>query len=237
MYESSKPLTEQAAREVLASAHRIAVVDGLSEGTWNHFSLMLDETRMLITPTDVHWSQITPESLVVVSDEEEARSLGMQFYIGYRIHAPLHAARPDAAAALHAHPPYATALSTLEDNRLLPTSQMSVAFHDRIAYNEKYDLCDGPQAQGEEIAAALGDKDVLMLRGHGVVVVAPTVEVAYGELFTLELACRTQMLALASGREIRVFDAAEAARLGGSPASEDEARRHFQAMGRLVALD
>lgn len=236
MYDSSKPLTEQAAREVLAAAHRIAVVDGLTEGTWNHLSLMLDETRMLITPTDAHWSLITPDSLVVVSDEEEAKARGMQFYIGYRIHAPLHAARPDAAAALHVHPPYATALSTLEDNRLLATSQMSVALHGRIAYNEKYDLCDGPQAQGEEIAAALGDKDVLMLRGHGVVVVAPTVEIAYGELFTLELACRTQMLSMATGRELRVFDDAEAARLGGSPASEEEARRHFEAMSQLVAL-
>jgi ribulose-5-phosphate 4-epimerase/fuculose-1-phosphate aldolase len=237
MPEPTTPVFEPSAREALAAAHRIAVVDGLSEGTWNHFSLMLDKTRMLITPTDVHWSKITPESLVLVESEEDAKARGMQFYIGYRIHAPVHDARPDAVCALHVHPPYATALSTLEDNRLLATSQMSVAFHERIAYNEKYDLLDGPEAQGAAIAAALGDRDVLMLRGHGVVVVGPTVELAYGELFTLELACRTQMLALATGRELRVFSDEEAGRLGGSPASQEESRRHFEAMSRLVSLD
>jgi ribulose-5-phosphate 4-epimerase/fuculose-1-phosphate aldolase len=225
---------ESAAREALAAAHRIAVADGLSEGTWNHFSLMLDERRMLITPTDFHWSQVTPESLVLVEDDESARARGTQFYIGYRIHAPLHRVRPDAVCALHAHPPYATALSTLEDNQMLPISQMSVSFHGRVAYNEKYDLLDGPQEQGASIAAALGDNDVLLLRGHGVVVVGPTVEQAYGELMTLELACRTQMLAMATGRPMRVLTEAEAAQLGGSPPGKEEAARHFTAMREFV---
>lgn len=227
-------LDEGAAREALAAAHRIAVADGLSEGTWNHFSLMLDERRMLITPTDIHWSQVSADSLVLVEDDESARARGTQFYIGYRIHAPLHQVRPDAVCALHAHPPYATALSTLEDNQVLPISQMAVAFHGRIAYNEKYDLLDGPQEQGTSIAAALGNNDVLLLRGHGVVVVGPTVERAYGELMTFELACRTQMLAMATGAPIRVFTEAEAQRLGGSPPSEDEAARHFEAMHEFV---
>lgn len=227
-------IDEATARESLAAAHRIAVADGLNEGTWNHFSLMLDEQRMLITPADVHWSRVSAESLVLATDEEDARLRGVQFQIGYRIHAPLHATRPDAACVLHAHPPYATALSTLADNRLLPISQMSVAFHGRVAYNARYDLLDGPEAQGEQIAAALGDRDVLLLRGHGLVVVGPTVEVAYSDLVTFELACRTQMLALATGRPLRVFDAAESQRLSDGPPGQSEAERHFGAMRELV---
>src|SRR5262245_34997246 len=184
---------EEEAREVLAAAHRIAVFDGLNEATWNHFSLALDDGRILITPADRHWKLVTPESLVLLGDDAEARARGLQFYIGYAIHAPVHAARPDARCVLHAHPPYATALSTLDDNRLLATSQMSVQFHNRVAYNEEYDLIAGGEGQGERIAEALGDKSVLMLRGHGLIVVSDSVEVAYADLFTFELACRTQM--------------------------------------------
>jgi ribulose-5-phosphate 4-epimerase/fuculose-1-phosphate aldolase len=226
--------TEEAAREALATAHRIAVVDGLCEGTWNHFSLMLDEERMLITPTDVHWSQMTGASLVLAADDDDARARGQQFYIGYRIHAPLHTARPSARCVLHAHPPYATALSTLEDNVLLPASQMSVAFHDRVGYNERYDLLDGGDEQGNQIAAALEDRDVLLLRGHGVVVVGPSVEVAYLDLLMFELACRTQVLAMGTGSGLRVFSEEEAQALAAGQAGQAEAERHFAAMKGVV---
>ncbi|HEX5193528.1 MAG TPA: class II aldolase/adducin family protein [Solirubrobacteraceae bacterium] len=230
---------EAHAREVLAAAHRIAAYDGLAEGTWNHFSLMLDASRMLITPADRHWSLMDARSLVLAAGEEDARARGLQFLIGYRIHQPLHRVRPDAACVLHAHPPYATALSLLDEPALIPASQMSVAFVGRIAYNDRYDLIGGADGQGERIAAALGDNDVLLLRGHGVIVVGATVEEAYLDLYTFELACRSQVLAMSTGAALRPMGAIEVAELTASaPAQKQEAvqeaRRHFAAMRELV---
>jgi len=226
---------ESRARDVLAAAHRIAAHDGLAEGTWNHFSLMLDATRMLITPADRHWALIDPDSLVLTADDDDARERGRQFLIGYRIHQPLHQVRPAARCVLHAHPPYATALSLLDEPELILASQMSVGFAGRIAYNDHYDLIGGAAGQGERIATALGDKDVLLLRGHGVVIVGPGVESAYLDLYTLELACRSQVLAMSTGREVRPMGAIEVAELtGADPDSDDEARRHFAAMRMLV---
>ncbi len=114
---------------------------------------------------------------------------------------------------LHVHPPYATALSLLDEPELVPASQMSVGFAGRVAHNDRYDLIGGADGQGERIAAALGDKDVLMLRGHGAVVVGETVESAYLDLYTLELACRSQVLAMSTGRPIRPLGAIEVAEL------------------------
>ena len=229
---------EAHARDVLAAAHRIAAHDGLAEGTWNHFSFMLDSSRMLITPADRHWALVDGDSLVLSSGEDNARARGLQFLIGYRIHQPLHEIRPDARCVLHVHPPYATALSLLEEPELLVASQMSVAFAGRIAYNDRYDLVGGAEGQGERIAAALGDHDVLMLRGHGAVVIGDTIESAYLDLYTLELACRSQVLAMSTGRPLRPLGAIEVAELTGSGADgrpdDEEARRHFQAMRELV---
>ena len=223
------------ARHDLAAAHRMAVHDGLAEGTWNHFSLMLDERRMLITPANRHWSLIGPDDLLLVDDDlAAARAIGLQFYIGYRIHYPLHEARPDARAALHAHPPYATALSLLDDDELLPASQTSAHFHGRIAYNDAYDGFGDPERQGERIAEALGDKSVLFLRGHGVVVVGRTLHEAYQDLYLLELACRTQLLALSTGRPLRVFDAADVDGMSHGDDGGEDARRHFDAMAELI---
>jgi ribulose-5-phosphate 4-epimerase/fuculose-1-phosphate aldolase len=229
---------EAHARDVLAAAHRIAAHDGLAEGTWNHFSFMLDSKRMLITPADRHWALIDGDSLVLSTDDDDARARGLLFLIGYRIHQPLHDVRPDARCVLHAHPPYATALSLLDEPQLIVASQMSVGFAGRIAYNDRYDLIGGAEGQGERIASALGDNDVLLLRGHGVVVVGETIESAYLDLYTLELACRSQVLAMSTGRRVRPMGAIEVAELTGSGQDhgehDEEARRHFQAMRELI---
>jgi ribulose-5-phosphate 4-epimerase/fuculose-1-phosphate aldolase len=228
---------ETHARDVLSAAHRIAVHDGLAEGTWNHFSFMLDSDRMLITPADRHWALIDGDSLVLSTNDDDARARGLQFLIGYRIHQPLHDVRPDARCVLHAHPPYATALSLLDEPELVAASQMSVGFAGRISYNDRYDLVGGGEGQGERIAAALGDKDVLLLRGHGVVVIGDTIESAYLDLYTLELACRSQVLAMSTGRPLRPMGATEVAELtdsGSDRGDHQEARRHFAAMRELV---
>ena len=200
---------------------------------------MLDADRMLITPADRHWSLIDGDSLVLAAGEDDARARGLLFLIGYRIHRPLHDVRPDAACVLHAHPPFATALSLLDDPTLLPTSQMSIEFAGRTAYNDRYDLIGGAGGQGERIAAALGDNDVLLLRGHGVVVVGATVEAAYLDLYMFELACRSQVLAMSTGSRLRPMGAFEVAELtaagpGHQQEADEEARRHFAAMRELV---
>lgn len=236
---SPAPVTltsEQEARGLLAAAHRIAVFDGLSEGTWNHFSYMVDDELMLITPTDLHWADMEADSLVLVdADKQAARARGLQFYIGYRIHYPIHRARPDARAVLHAHPPYATALSLLEDGALISMSQNSSKFYGRVAINETFDELGDPEEQGERLVRALGDKAVLFMRGHGVTVLAPTIEKAYTELYLLELACRSQILALSTGRPLRVFTDAESAQRAGSGPGDEESQRHFRAMRNHVA--
>ena len=41
----------------------------------------------------------------------------------YCIHAPIHRLLPDCAAVFHTHMPYASALTRLEDQRILPIGQ------------------------------------------------------------------------------------------------------------------
>jgi ribulose-5-phosphate 4-epimerase/fuculose-1-phosphate aldolase len=223
---------EEQTRADLAAAHQMALCDGLAEGTWNHFSAMLDAERMLITPADRHWAQVTPGSLVLTASAGDVPELPEQFWIGYRIHAAVHEARPEAICALHVHPPYATALSLLEDVELIAASQISVDFAGRLAVSEGYDGLAGA-AQGEAIAAALGGSDALILRGHGVVVVGPSVAQAYLDLYLLERACRVQVLALSTGRPIRAFGAEEVEALHHQDDPE-EARRHFEAMRKML---
>ena len=51
----------------------------------------------------------------------------------------------------------------------------------------------------------MGDKHVLFMKNHGVVVIGDTVAQAYRRLYKLERVCRTQVLALSTGEPIEVL--------------------------------
>jgi ribulose-5-phosphate 4-epimerase/fuculose-1-phosphate aldolase len=188
------------ARIDLAAAHRLAVRDGLSEGTWNHLTLAHpeDPERMLMTPPDTHWSQVTATSLLDVGPGFDPKGAA---WVAYRIHHPVHAARPDARCVLHLHSPAVVAMSMLEDPRLRMVEQSALMFHGRVAVTEEFDgLQEANTDQGKAMADALGpDCSILILRNHGAVVTGPTVGQAYVELYMLERTCNAQLKALATG--------------------------------------
>src|SRR5687767_13096620 len=129
---------ELAARIDLAAAHRLAVRDGLAEGTWNHLTLTHpeDDERMLMTPPDTHWSQVTASSLLDVGPDSEPRGSA---WIAYRIHYPIHAAHPDARCVFHVHSPGVVAISMLEDCRLRMVEQSALHFYGRCAVTAEFD--------------------------------------------------------------------------------------------------
>ena len=230
---------EYQARCDLAAAHRLAVMDGLNEGSWNHFSLMslTEPTHMMITPGDTHWSQVCASNLAVMGPQAEIisgpRPPNAAAWI---IHYPLHRARKDAKCVLHAHTPYATALSARKGGVLdTRSSQAAASFHDDIAYFDLYDGILRAEEEGDRMAEVLGDKRVLMMRNHGVVIAGASVGHSYLSLYLLERACQFQLLATGDGEhelnQIPEDVAAHIGRENRKPASGD---RHFQGMKEVL---
>jgi ribulose-5-phosphate 4-epimerase/fuculose-1-phosphate aldolase len=201
---SNSPADQQ--RVKLAAAHRMAVLDGLNEGTWNHFSAVVPDrpNHILATPGNRHWRRVTASSLVEVGPNGQPLDQRQQFdSSAYYIHYPIHAARPDAVCVLHAHPPYVTALSMVTDGEVLFADQNAAIFFDRIAYYDEYDGFILDQDRGHRLVDALGDKRVLFLRNHGVLVVGPTIAEAYSDLYSLERACMFQAHAKELGGPVK----------------------------------
>ena len=195
--------TEQQLRRDLAAAHRLAVRDGLNEGTWNHLSVMCpgDSDLMLISPGYMHWSDVTASSLALVgSDGELVAGAHPPTQAGWIIHYPIHKACPQAVCVMHVHSPYITALSMCKGLRLdTQSSQQAAAFHDDIAYYEKYDGLLQSEDEGASMAAVLTDKRALIMRNHGAVVTGASIGQAYVDLYQLERACMYQILAATTG--------------------------------------
>jgi ribulose-5-phosphate 4-epimerase/fuculose-1-phosphate aldolase len=221
----------------LAAALRLAVRFGMHEGICNHFSLMLPGTDcFLLNPYGRHWSEIRASELLVVDAqgrviEGEGEAEATAFYI----HSRIHFTNPRATCVLHTHMPYATALTMIENGGLEWANQTALNFYDDVAYDRQYNGLVLDDREGDRIAAALGDKRVLFLANHGVIVIGRSVGEAFDDLYYLERACQAQVIAMSTGRPLlRIPD--EIARTINANSTERMrmGKLHFQALKRLL---
>ena len=196
---------ERAARVDLAAAFRLAARMEMHEGVCNHFTSMLpDGKRFLLNPYGLHWSEVTASNLLALdSDGNILEGEGEFERTAFYIHSRIHLHNPRAACVLHTHMPYATALTLLENGRLEMVEQNALRFYDDIAYDDTYNGLVVDNAEGDRLARVLGEKRVLFLANHGVIVAGPSVAEAFDLLYYLERACRLQVLARSMGGRMR----------------------------------
>lgn len=230
------------ARVDLAAAFRLAVRFGLHEGICNHFSMLLpgSRDRFLLNPYGVHWSEITASNLIVIDPAgNTVEGEGVAEASAYHIHSRIHIWAPHAAVVLHTHQPYATALTMVEGGRIEPCIQSAMRFYGRIAYDDSYNGVALDNAEGDRMAALLGDKEVMLLANHGVIVTGAEVASAFDALYYLERAAQAQIIAQSTGQKLRKLTdnfakATNAAMMAHVPAF---ARRHFASLKRLLDRD
>lgn len=208
---------ERQARIDLAAAFRWAVRLGFHEGIANHFSVAIsdDGRRFLVNPRWRHFARLRASDLALVNadDPDTMARPDAPDPTAWYIHAALHRALPQARCILHTHMPHATTLTTLKDSEIKPIDQNCLRFFGRVAYDEIYDGLALSTEEGERLVRAIGDKSVLMMPNHGVVVVAESVARAFDELYYLEKACQILVLAYSTGKELRLVSDNVAARV------------------------
>jgi ribulose-5-phosphate 4-epimerase/fuculose-1-phosphate aldolase len=235
-----------AARQDLSACLRMAACLGLSEGVCNHFSFAPPpewvggrEDLFLVNPLGLSFAEVTPDRLLLCAGSGEVLDgEGTPEATAFFIHARLHARLPRARAAFHTHMPHATALACLDGPPLLFAVQSALRFWGRIAVDRDYNGLALDAAEGDRIAAAAGDADVLVLQNHGVIVLAPSIAEAWDDLYYLERAAEAEWKALASGRPVRPVAPAIAARVAaeiaaGQPAA---ASLHLASIRRRLGI-
>jgi len=194
------------ARVDLAACFRTAAAMGLHEGVCNHLSFMVPgrDDVFLVNPDGWSFGEITASKLLICDfNRRVIAGDGVPEDTAFYIHARLHMRVPRARAAFHTHMPNATALTMVEGPPLLFAGQSAMKFYGRVAVDEDYGGLALDEAEGDRIAATIGDADILFMRHHGVMAVAPTIAKAWDDLYYLERAAEVQRLAGASGRPVR----------------------------------
>jgi ribulose-5-phosphate 4-epimerase/fuculose-1-phosphate aldolase len=85
------------------------------------------------------------------------------------------------------------------------------------------------------MAAQLRDADVLFLANHGIIVCGPSVAYAFDDLYYLERACMLQVLALGTGRRLRLVAEKIAAQTRAQmDAERQQSELHLAALKRIL---
>jgi ribulose-5-phosphate 4-epimerase/fuculose-1-phosphate aldolase len=229
-------------RATVAQACRILAMEGLVEGVLGHVSVRAGENRMLIR------CRGRDERGLMFTDERDVRQVDLDGALigaaeGYAVpnELPIHGevlrARPEVNAVVHAHPP-AVLLCGVAGLELkpvfgaynIPAMRMAlegVPVYPRSVLIRRPDLA-------HEMIAAMGDRPVCVLKGHGITVTGASVEEAVVRAVNLNtLATVTLELARLGARpqDVPDEDVAELPDLG-SAFNDLSVWRHLVAKAR-----
>jgi ribulose-5-phosphate 4-epimerase/fuculose-1-phosphate aldolase len=199
---------EHTLRVELAAAYRLVARYGMDDLVQTHISVRLPgrRDRFLINPFGLLFSEITASSLLEIDYEGNVVSPTQApiNVAGFVIHSAIHMARPDLGCVMHTHTKAGIAVSAMAEG-LLPISQWSMVFHDRIGCHA-YEGVALELGERERLAADLASHNAMLLRNHGLLTAGRTIAQAFYLMYYLDQACQVQMQALASGRALVLPD-------------------------------
>jgi len=221
-----------AVRVDLATAFRAAVKMGWDEAVGNHFSAATsaDGQRFLLNPRWQHFSTIKASDLQewhvadAVADHPNPPDPS-----AWCLHATVHAMVPHARVLLHVHPPYATALMALQDPAIKPVDQNTARFFERTVIDREYGGLADDQREAVRVAQLVARAPVVLMGNHGVMVSGEDVATAFDDLYFLERAARTLVLAYQTQQPLNVLsDAVARHTAAGWNAYAGAAYAHFE---------
>lgn len=193
-------------RRDMAAAFRWTARLNMNEGIANHYSLAVssDGAKFLMNPFGRHWSKMRASDLVELDANVEPDDVGGEIDpTAWAIHGAMHRKVPHARCIMHLHSKYATALAVLKDPTLPPIDQNSMRFYNRVANDGGFDGM-GLGDEAERLAQVLGNRSIMMMGQHGILVAGPTVAQCFDDIYYFEKAAETYITALATGKELNV---------------------------------
>src|ERR1700692_401992 len=174
----------------------------------NHFLMSRSLAPALVTADDIMEFDL---------DGNPVDARGRAVFLERFIHSEIYKARPDVMSVVHTHSPGVIPFSVSQ----VPLRAM---FHNpsflavgvpvwdiRKDFGETNILVSN-SASGKSLAAALGDKPVVLMRGHGDVTVGPSVKMAVFRAYYTDVDARLQSQAVALGGEVNYLTPGEGAK-------------------------
>jgi ribulose-5-phosphate 4-epimerase/fuculose-1-phosphate aldolase len=174
----------------------------------NHFLMSRSLAPALVTADDIMEFDL---------DGNAVDARGRSVFLERFIHGEIYKARPDVMSVVHAHStgviPFTVSqvpLRPMFHNAAFLAAGAPV-WEIRKEFGET-DMLVGDPSRGKSLAEMLGDKSVVLMRGHGDVTVGPTVRMAVFRAYYTDVNARLQAQAIALGGDVNYLTPAEGAK-------------------------
>lgn len=197
-----KILSEYQLRQEIMRVTRIVANQGLIRSSDGNISVRLDDNNFLVTPSGLYKMAMEPDDPLVIDQEGNIVSgkPALKPTSELNMHLEIYRQRGDINAVLHAHPPYATALTVAGlpfPTDFLPEVLIALGDVPTAPY-----ATPGTQALADSIRTLIINHDTILLGNHGSISAGRTLEEALIALERLEHAAHTYHLATALGEPI-----------------------------------
>jgi L-fuculose-phosphate aldolase len=170
-----------------------------------NLSCRLPGRRYLATPTSFSKGEISESDLLILDRHGKKLQGRWRPFSEISLHLAAYAARPDAQAVVHAHPPTATGFSVAGipvETTILAEAVISLGPRvPTIPF-----ALPGSESQLENLTACLPYYDAFILGRHGVITIGKDIEQAYLRMELVEHLARIQQVALQVGRPQHLTD-------------------------------
>jgi 3,4-dihydroxyphthalate decarboxylase len=208
-----------AERTLVATACRVLAARGLTPGFLGHVSLRVGEDRLLVRcrgPRERGLAWTTPDDVRLVDLDGRPADDGELDGWAPPNELPLHTevlrARPDVAAVVHAHPP-AVVAADLAGLAIRPVVGAFDIPGTTLAAGGVPVYPRGvlirTRALAQEMTAAMGDRPVVLLRGHGLTSAASGVEDAVLQALSVDQLAALSLTVVSAGGTLRDLSAAD----------------------------
>ncbi|MGH9211656.1 MAG: class II aldolase/adducin family protein [Acidimicrobiales bacterium] len=171
----------------IAASRRILAREGCESQVAGHVSARAEgEDAFWVSPFE-YFDETLPDRVVKVSLSLQLLDGDWEPSPAIRFHAGIYQARPDVDSVIHTHSHWVSVFATTRRTIGMYNVGSVLFFGDQALYED-----DGtqPPVDPERMAAALGDKRVLLIKNHGAVIASQSLENATIEALMLERAAR-----------------------------------------------
>lgn len=193
---------------MIAIACRILEREGQGDHVWGHVSVRDPHDRGIwLKGSNLGFDEVSPADVILLSWDGEKLEGTAGRHVEFHIHTEIMRRRPDVNAVVHSHPLYSIAFAaTGWPLRALSHEGCYFVPPDLPRFTVTHDVV-GTVALGEALADCLGQRNAVLMPGHGITVVGASIGDAVASATHLERACR---IALLAGRDATGTSDAEA---------------------------
>jgi len=203
--------------EDLAAASRILVAQSVVDG-FGHVSMRHPSSpHRYLMSRSIAPALVTPADIIEYTlDSDPCNANGRSSFLERFIHGEIYKARPDVMSVVHSHSPSVIPFGLVD-------VRMQAMFHNAafiaagvpvFDIREQFGVTDmliRDGAKGVALAAAMGDRDIVLMRAHGSVACGPTLQAAVFRAVYTEVNARIQhwTTTLGGGAPMAALDADE----------------------------